>query len=196
MTGPSHNRRRTLVVNKPMQARLILGTALLPAIALAAIAVTTAVYCSRLINESVPIDGDQGSMMPLFYLVLAFELMAAVFLMYSSLKMSHRVAGPAYRICRSLERLRSGDLAFSVSLRKGDHLVEIRDELNRVLDWLNQNPPPGCITRSMPTEQQELLRSQRQPASTPAAAAALDAVPAPLVSDRPTGASTRPDGGA
>jgi len=40
-----------------------------------------------------------------------------------------------------------------VNLREGDHLVEIRDELNKLLDWLNQNPPPNCVTRVMAAAQ-------------------------------------------
>ena len=153
MSGYTQERRRQVVVNTPMQSRLILSMALMPAIALAAIAVFTALYCSRAMEEAYANDSELPNLSPLFYLVIAFELVAALFLMVNSLRFSHRVAGPAYRICKSLERIRSGDLAFTVHLRKGDHLVEIRDELNRLLDWLNQNPPPNCITRTMAAEQ-------------------------------------------
>jgi hypothetical protein len=153
MARHTQERRRQLVVNKPLQGRLILSMALWPAVALAGIAVLTAVYCSRAMDEASANDTELPNLAPLFYAVLAFELIAAIYLMVNSLKISHRVAGPVYRLCKSLERIRGGDLAFTVSLRDGDHLTEIRDELNKLLDWLNQNPPPNCITRVMAASQ-------------------------------------------
>lgn len=148
-TTKTLNRRRQLVVNRPMQGRLILSMALAPALLLTALAVFTAIYCTWVMDEALATDADVPNTMPLFYLVLGFELLGGFFLLFHSLRASHRVAGPAYRICKSLERIRSGDLAFTVNLRKGDHLTEVRDELNRLLDWLNDNPPPGCVTRTM-----------------------------------------------
>ena len=153
MARHTQERRRQLVVNKPLQGRLILSMALWPAVALAGIAVLTAVYCSRAMDEASANDTELPNLAPLFYTVLAFELIAAIYLMVNSLKISHRVAGPVYRLCKCLERIRGGDLAFTVSLRDGDHLTEIRDELNKLLDWLNMNPPPNCITRVMAASQ-------------------------------------------
>ena len=149
MATYTHERRRTLVVNRPMQSRLVLNMALVPAIALAGIAVFTGIYCTRLMDQAIAMDSELPALMPLFYLVIAFELMAAVFMLVNSLKVSHKVAGPAYRICKSLERIRAGDLAFKIELRRGDHLTEVKDELNKLLDWLNENPPAGCVTRAM-----------------------------------------------
>jgi hypothetical protein len=147
MPGHSQERRKTLVINKPLQGKMILGMALTPSLALAAIAVLTAVWCTRTMENAALEEAELPNLTPIFYVVVAFELVAAVYLMVNSLKISHRVAGPAYRICKSLERIRSGDLAFTVNLRKGDHLTEVRDQLNLLLDWLNENPPKGCTTR-------------------------------------------------
>lgn len=135
------------MINKPLQGRLMAKMTLLPGVVLAGIAVFTAVYVTRAMNHATATGSELPDLMPLFYLVIVFELLAAVFLLANSLKASHLVAGPAYRICKSLERIRSGDLAFEVKLRQGDHLTEIRDELNLLLDWLNANPPMGAATR-------------------------------------------------
>jgi hypothetical protein len=151
MPGHSQERRKTLVINKPLQGRMILGMALTPSLALAAIAVLTAVWCTRTMEAAALEEAELPNLTPVFYVVVAFELVAAIYLMVNSLKISHRVAGPAYRICKSLERIRTGDLAFTVNLRKGDHLTEIRDQLNLLLDWLNENPPKGCTTRKQAT---------------------------------------------
>lgn len=168
MSGHIQNRRKQLVVNRPLQSKLILNIALYPALALAVIAIFTAVYCTRLMDEAMAADTDMPNLMPLFYLVISFELLAGIFLLGNSLKVSHKVAGPAYRICKSLERMRSGDLAFTVNLRKGDHLTEIRDELNKVLDWLNENPPAGCVTRQMKATEEQAVAVAAPIASTTA----------------------------
>ena len=149
MATPKQERRKQLVVNKPLQGRLITNMALLPSIALAGIAVFTGFYVKGMMTEAIATDSELPNLMPLFYLVIIFELMAAVFLMVNSLKISHKVAGPAYRICKSLEQMRSGDISLTVKLRQGDHLGEIRDELNLLLDYLNENPPKGARTRAI-----------------------------------------------
>ena len=57
-----------------------------------------------------------------------------------------RVAGPEYRLCRALQRIRGHDVGFRVSLRRGDLLSGLAKECNELLDWLNQNPPSGVHT--------------------------------------------------
>jgi len=51
---------------------------------------------------------------------------------------THRIAGPAYRICRVLKDLAHGHLSAPVRLREGDFLTEVADTLNQTLDFLNQ----------------------------------------------------------
>lgn len=162
MQQRSQNRRRKLVVNKPMQGRMMLSMALIPGAALIGVAILTAIYASRITREALATDSDLPDVMPLFYLVIAFEVVAGFIMVINSLRVSHTVAGPAYRICKSIERIRGGDLAFKVTLRKGDHLTEVRDEMNKLLDWLNENPPAGCTTRAMAAAQE----AAQEPAST------------------------------
>jgi hypothetical protein len=171
----TQNRRKKLVVNKPLQSRLILGMALMPAVGLALIAILTAVWCTRVMDEAMASDAELPNLMPLFYLVIVFEVLAGATLLFNSLKVSHRVAGPAYRICRSLERIRAGDLTFTVKLRDGDHLTDVRDELNKLLDWLNENPPQGAVTRAMAVAlaaEATTVNGTEQPAATTAPACA------------------------
>lgn len=143
MTRPNQNRRKQLVVDPRMQGKMVFRMAGLPAIAMAGIAAFTGVYCQTVMDEARMFDSDMPDLMPLIWLVIAFEVFAAGILIYHSLRISHTVAGPAYRLKKSLERIRSGDISFTVNLRKGDHLTDVRDELNLLLDWLRQHPPQG-----------------------------------------------------
>lgn len=169
MARSNHNRRKQLIVNPRMQGRMVMGMAALPAVAIAGIAVFTGVYCSHVMEEALQLDSELPDLMPLIWLVISFEVFSAGILLVSSLKISHTIAGPAYRIQKSLERIRSGDISFRVKLRKGDHLTEVRDELNRLLDWLQEHPPTGIE----PSAKAAATTTSVEPAATDA----LDPVP-------------------
>jgi HAMP domain-containing protein len=59
---------------------------------------------------------------------------AAVFSIY----LTHRLAGPLFRIERTARELIRGNLALRIRLRKGDELHELAGLLNEVLDTLEQ----------------------------------------------------------
>jgi hypothetical protein len=175
MTQHYQNRRRRLVVNGPVQARLILSTTMLPAVTLGLVAVMTAIWCKNITDQATAAGIELPDLMPFFWALVAFEIGAAIFLVGASLRASLRVVGPVVNICRSLGRIRTGDLDFAVKLREGDFLGEIETEINLLLDWLNQNPPPGSRTRSK---------------ATAAAPAATTTATTPTTT--PTGATTMP----
>ncbi len=137
-----------MVVNKPLQGDLILKISLFPTLALAATTILLAVFCQKLTDEALLADIELPSLVPLLITVMGFVLVSVMFLLYNALKISHRIAGPIYRICKCIQRIRSGDASFEITLREGDHLEEVRDELNQLLDWLNENPPPGLKLRA------------------------------------------------
>jgi hypothetical protein len=172
MSEHVQNRRRKMVVNKLLQGRLVLNISLFPILGLVAAIIAAAVFCTALMHEEALAETDAPSMVPLFYLVLAFELLAGGFFVFSALRESHRIAGPAYRICESLKRMREGDVSFTVTLRPGDRLTEVRDEVNLLLDRLNENPPPGFVTRSTAAQKTQ----QQAPGATRAAAPAEEPV--------------------
>ncbi len=49
--------------------------------------------------------------------------------------------GPSHRLIDAMQRVREGDIGFRVHLRKGDMLMDVANEFNHLLDWLNANPP-------------------------------------------------------
>jgi methyl-accepting chemotaxis protein len=53
-----------------------------------------------------------------------------------ALRSSHRVAGPLVRIRKGLRQLTDGDFNVRVTLRKGDALTEIADDINRLAESL------------------------------------------------------------
>lgn len=135
MPTPTQNRRKRLLVNRPFQGRLILSMTLVPMVMLLGVAASSVIYVSSLdtaFESEVVVAGG----IPMLTLMLGFQLLAGYFMLIHALRASHRVAGPAYRICKSIERIRGGDIDFRVRLREGDHLVEIEQELNRLIECL------------------------------------------------------------
>ncbi|MEZ5964386.1 MAG: hypothetical protein R3F56_11115 [Planctomycetota bacterium] len=142
----NERRRRTLIVNEPLQKRIIVAVSLIPTIGLALATLIVAVFCRRLLGEALEQDVELPSLVPLFVSILGFTLAAGAVVVFQALRFSHRIAGPAYRLIRSMERVRSGDISFRVNLRRGDHLTEVAAEMNNLIDWLNENPPSGVRT--------------------------------------------------
>lgn len=142
----NERRRRTLIVNEPLQKRIIVAVSLIPTVGLAVSTMIVAIFCRRLLGEAMEQDVELPSLVPLFVAVLGFTLASAAVVVFQAMRFSHRIAGPAYRLIKSMERIRCGDVSFRVNLRRGDHLTEVASEMNNLLDWLNENPPAGVKT--------------------------------------------------
>jgi methyl-accepting chemotaxis protein len=132
----------------PLGGRLRRLALLLPAVVMCLGFGGLAFYCHRLLDEAAagrPVRaGDAG-----FWLAVAgFFLACIAVVLLQSLRLAQRVAGPEWRLRRSLRRIRAGDLGFRITLRRGDLLNGMAHECNELLDWLNANPPPGVRTGS------------------------------------------------
>lgn len=139
----NERRRRTLIVNEPLQKRIILAVSLIPTLGLAVSTLIVAVFCRRLLGEASAQEVELPSLVPLFLAVLGFTVASGAVVVFQALRFSNRIAGPAYRLVKSMERIRGGDIGFRVNLRRGDHLIDVATEMNNLLDWLNENPPAG-----------------------------------------------------
>jgi methyl-accepting chemotaxis protein len=65
-------------------------------------------------------------------LVIPVLLLAAVFT-FAGILLSHKVAGPLYRVEKVAEELSKGNLDVKVKFRKGDELHELADALNNMI---------------------------------------------------------------
>ena len=77
-----------------------------------------------------------------------FFAAAGLIVVVQAVRLANRVAGPEARLQGALQRIREGDVAFRVTLRRGDLLTGLARECNELLDWLNANPPSGVRTGS------------------------------------------------
>jgi hypothetical protein len=162
------NRRTRLVINKPVQSRIMLSVSWPPLICMLVTGLTLMTFCVKLSYEAMQVDVELPSVVPVCVSAITFMIIGSVYFMFLVLKFSHRIAGPMYRIQKTLEAWRAGNTTIRANLRKGDHLTELATAVNGFLDWLEQHPPAG-MTTAAPAEA----------TTTPAAATATATAPAP-----------------
>jgi hypothetical protein len=144
-----------------VRGRLLRIATLVPAAALMVGLAGLAIYCRSLL--SVAARGEEITIGATgFWLVVGgFLLTCGAVVLVQSVRLAARVAGPEYRLRRALQRIRSGDVAFRVTLRRGDLLGGIAQDCNSLLDWLNANPPTGVQTGSDVVELARAVPPQR-----------------------------------
>lgn len=133
---PRNNRRRRLIINPALQASIIRRIALIPAMGLCVCAIVVCVFAKRLTDEAAAVEMNLPSTVPLLAAMVSFLLLSGVAIMYGALRFSHTVAGPSYRLVVSLDRIARGERDFRVRLREGDHLGEVAEAMNRMLEAL------------------------------------------------------------
>ncbi len=99
------------------------------------------VLCHRLSEEALAAKVELPSVVPIFMTVVAFLFVASICLFLNALRFSHRIAGPIYRVERTLQAVRDGDLTARANMRSTDFLGDIAIGLNGFLDWLEEHPP-------------------------------------------------------
>jgi methyl-accepting chemotaxis protein len=93
---------------------------------------------------------------PVFVLLLATLPM----FIWDTVKLSHRFAGPMYRLQKALQDLAAGDEPSPIRLRKGDFWKDVADDFNAMLDRLAREE----------SEERRLAVEETDPAMTPACA--------------------------
>ena len=61
-----------------------------------------------------------------------------VFVVLISAIVSHKMAGPVYRFEQTCKAIAKGDFSQRVHLRKGDQLMDLQDEFNKMMDRIEE----------------------------------------------------------
>ena len=65
-------------------------------------------------------------------------LIYLVFVVLISAILSHKMAGPVYRFEQTCKAIAKGDFSQRIHLRKGDQLMELQDEFNKMMDRVEE----------------------------------------------------------
>lgn len=139
------NRRKRLIISSGLQLRYV--GAVLFAMLFVALLEGGIVYRSiwiELLNESRYSDWTPFLMsvkkradFQIFFSVAGLLIIVGIISIY----MSHRIAGPLYRLKTYFTELAKGDLSFEMRVRKGDELSDMVDEFNAMVRGLKK-----CVT--------------------------------------------------
>ncbi len=121
--------RRQLIVDKSFQYRQI-ATAVLTTILVANLMLLAAFVFFP--YEFSAVVG------PFTWVIGIMEVFLIALVFYFVLRSSHRVAGPAFSLKRTLSRLGDGDLTVRSRLRKADYLKDVADCFNENVQRLEE----------------------------------------------------------
>lgn len=80
------------------------------------------------------IDGLKGDMNFIF---LTSAVITLIFVLLGGLIISHKAAGPLYRLLIELKGMKDNKELKKISFRKGDYLKEIEENFNEVVDTIS-----------------------------------------------------------
>lgn len=127
-------RRRRYLIKKGLQFRYI---GIIFALAMAASVVTGyTVFATgwTLLGEKLANVYPQGRLLYVFkavnFALLRNLLLVSPFVFLLALFFSHKIAGPVYRIEKSINEIAKGNLELRISLRRGDELQDLAEMIN------------------------------------------------------------------
>lgn len=128
--------RRRLLVNNRLQLSLLASIWLIAAAGMI-LAVLLSAFWFMFLDE--PGNLMSGAGWNGWYGRLALAVLGLLAVMiWGSVMLTHRMAGPLYRIMRRLETMASGDLDQSMRLRRKDEFQELAEQLNLTIHSLRQ----------------------------------------------------------
>ncbi|HCL57777.1 MAG TPA: hypothetical protein DHW82_12325 [Spirochaetia bacterium] len=86
-------------------------------------------------NLFIPTDRFISALPVAGLVALIFIVLAFLF----GILYSHKLAGPIYRIEKTILQLINGNRDFKVKLRKGDEFLKLADTVNRLIDYMDKN---------------------------------------------------------
>ncbi|MBX3462054.1 MAG: hypothetical protein KF830_02705 [Planctomycetes bacterium] len=135
----------------------------LPVLVVAATSLLLVDHCRVLLADAGAADRVVRADLRLVFVLGGFVLACAALVGVQAARVAGRLMGPERRLVDALRRMRSGDLAFRVHVRRGDPLTGVVRECNELLDWLNANPPAGVRTGGDVIEMESAVAAEDTP---------------------------------
>lgn len=142
----SSNRRKIIFINKDFQFKIIGYFAGLAFIAIGAFYAANLWFFWKFsqigVEMGLPSDhifyqfiNNQKIHMNWIYFVVSVLVFCLLF--FGGALLSHKIAGPVYRLCEHLKLINQGHQVGKVKFREGDFFPEIQDHINPVIDKIN-----------------------------------------------------------
>ncbi len=97
-------------------------------------------FLSELATQSPALGDVAGkSKEDLLLLLVPIQVLFAILVFIVSIFMTHKIAGPMYKLKNHLADIRSGDAITPLSFRRGDHFHDVADEVTLFLEAVSLN---------------------------------------------------------
>ena len=127
--------RRTIFIKKNLQIRYMMLMIMSVLCGLAIMTFELTATLNELFDKyPVLVQPIYDQFLPVaasFFYKIAIYLLFVVII---STILSHKMAGPVYRFEQTCKDIAQGDFSKRVHLRKGDQLMELQDEFNKMMD--------------------------------------------------------------
>lgn len=137
------NRRKNYFIKKEFQTKFIMKFCVLVTLTAIISAFLVYLFLSHSVttvfeNSRIMIKPSTEFIMPgLILSSLISIILVSVATIIVVLFISHRIAGPLYKLENSLERMGEGDISFDISFRKGDEARVLSEVFNKSRRRLN-----------------------------------------------------------
>ncbi len=91
----------------------------------------------QVINAVVDVEKVKTLQNQMLLLLGVLQLLVLSITFILSLFLSHRIAGPLYKLRKSMDELGKGNLDLRITFRKNDHFVELQDTFNDMVQNLS-----------------------------------------------------------
>ena len=135
------NRRRQIIVDSDLQKRMVMAATWPPSVGMVAAIVLLGLFCNRIGGEALQAGVELRSLLLMFLATSVFMVASMGFVIWTAVRISHRVAGPTVNVSNTLRRVREGDRSARVHLRRFDFLQSLAGTLNEHLEWLESELP-------------------------------------------------------
>lgn len=142
------SKRKVILINPKFQLNIIAHFIGLSLISIAAFYAANAWFFYKfselgkemgLPAEHVFFQFINSQKMQMNWIFLAVSIVVLVILTLGGAVLSHKVAGPIYRLCQHLKGIGAGGDVRPLSFRNGDYFSEIVDHLNPVLEKVEKS---------------------------------------------------------
>ncbi len=131
MKAPKKNQRRRLLIEPPFQMKLAFIGSIISAVE---VLIACVIMMSVAMTSIWIPAGDHIVIFYKFVMVIALVLAGLTVLnIYLAVWLSHRIAGPVFRLKQSMQQAASGDLSVLAKFRDNDELQDLKNEFNNMM---------------------------------------------------------------
>lgn len=129
--------RRIKVIDNVFQLRLIAVLLTVVVGGLAALVVAVLIVSLFVTGWTPPVLHGLYAVLPA---ILVNDLAIMVILIVFGIGLTHRIAGPVYRVQKDIERVLAGEKGVRVKFRKGDSFPELAEKVNQLIERCDNAP--------------------------------------------------------